>query len=45
MMKKKLGKKYNRAPNLRVRHDGEIQHYPFYLWGKTVVYRIKRKIN
>lgn len=37
-------KKYNRAPNLRVRHNGEIQHYAFYLWGKTVVYRIKEKL-
>ena len=37
-------KRYNGAPNLTVKNS-EIEHYPLYVWGKTVVYRIKEKLN
>jgi len=39
-------KRYNKAPNLSVKmQNSGIDHYPFYLWGKTVVYRIKEKLT
>ena len=38
-------KRYNGAPNLKVKiSDDNIEHYPFYIWGKTIVYRIKERL-
>ena len=37
---------YNPAPGLKVKTDEDgIKHYPLYLWGKTVVYRMKEKLT
>jgi len=38
-------KKFTSGPNMSVKYNETISHYPFYLWGKTVVYRIKEKLN
>ena len=39
-------KKYNRAPNLSVKkHKDVVEHYAFYLWGKTIAYRIKERLT
>tara|TARA_R100000805_G_C3623753_1_gene129972 strand:+ start:1439 stop:1987 length:549 start_codon:yes stop_codon:yes gene_type:complete len=37
-------KKQQLAPVLVVKKDGQINSYPFYLWAKTVVYRIANKL-
>ena len=37
-------KKQKLAPALVVKKDGQINSYPFYLWTKTVVYRIAEKL-
>ena len=39
-------KRYNGAPNLSVKRNNDmIDHYAFYLWGKTVIYKIKEKLT
>ena len=39
-------KKYNRAPNLSVKkHKDVVEHYAFYLWGKTIAYRMKERLT
>ena len=34
-------KKFNKAPNMLVKYENEINHSAFYFWGKTIIYRIK----
>ena len=39
-------KRYNSAPIFPIKtSNDEILHYPFFIWGKTVAYRIKEKLT
>ena len=38
-------KKFNHSPMLLVKRDNEIRSYPFYIWGKSLLFRMEDKLK